>query len=111
MFTSDCVIAAAANQIMSFGPATCRMADPNRPVTAWPEGSGDPEGWSTMAPMPVSCDPVEIGLVAGSVIPAAMVTDRQPDGYYRNNACQRWSIASTEGQVRGSSIHKPHRLN
>ena len=96
-----CIVAAAANQISNFGPSTCTAADPNG------EGSGFPE-WSTMIPptsMPLPCDVMEVPMTAGQVLPAALVTDRETDGHYRNFACQRWNIASTEGQVRMKSMN------
>ena len=94
-----CIVAAAANQISSFGPATCTAADPNG------EGSGFPE-WSTMIPpRPMSCDALGVSITAGQVLPAALVTDRETDGNYRNFACQRWNIASTEGEVRMKSLN------
>ena len=53
-----------------------------------------------MPPLPQSCDAVEVGINAGEVLQAALVTETQRDGYYRNIACQRWNVVSTEGQVR-----------
>ena len=93
-----CVVSAAANQIPSFGPATCTTADPNS------EGSGFPE-WSTtaMLPVPVRCDAVEVRITAGQILEAALVTERGPHGNYRNNACQRWNVVTTEGQVRNDT--------
>ena len=95
-----CVVAAAANQISSFGPDTCTAVDPN----------GEGSEWNTMMPpMPMSCDAVEVRATAGQVLPAALVTDRQPNGNYGNSACQRWNVVSTEGQVKMTllSIRKP----
>ena len=96
---------------MNFGPSTCTMSDTTRPTIPMGGGMSDttrptiPIGGITTKPSLPGCHPAEVPVTAGQVLRAALVTDTQSDGYYRNNACQSWNVASTQGQVRESFTH------
>ena len=85
-----CIVTATGNYITPhhgwFGPRlTCKTA----------ERSGKSS----------SCDPVDVPLTAGQILRAALISDRDADGYVRDAECQRWNLISTQGQVRVTLLH------
>ena len=54
---------------------------------------------TTAAPVGSCARPREVRVSPGQVLPAALVTQTEPDGHYPNNACQAWTIIAGDGQV------------